>query len=50
MAWMARVQFLVGAGVKQLGCEADHSPLSIAKVKNMQIYTSTPHISSEVFS
>jgi hypothetical protein len=29
-------------GVKQLGCEADHSPLSSAEVKNVWSYTSTP--------
>jgi len=31
-------------GVKQLGCEADHSPLSSAEVKNMWIYISTSPI------
>jgi hypothetical protein len=29
-------------GVKQLGCEADHSYPSSAKVKNAWRYTSTP--------
>jgi hypothetical protein len=29
-------------GVKQPGCEADHSPPTSAKVKKMWIYTSTP--------
>jgi hypothetical protein len=29
-------------GVKWPGCEADHSPLSSAKVKNAWSYTSTP--------
>jgi hypothetical protein len=29
-------------GVKQPGCEADHSPLSNAEVKNTWSYTSTP--------
>jgi len=28
-------------GIKQLGCEADHSPPSSAKVKNAYSYTST---------
>jgi hypothetical protein len=29
-------------GVKQQGCDADHSPPSSAEVKKMWIYTSTP--------
>jgi hypothetical protein len=29
-------------GIRQLGHEADHSPLSIAKVKNAWSYTSAP--------
>jgi hypothetical protein len=39
------IQWVLGAlslGVKWLGCEADLSPPSIAKVKNAQSYTSTP--------
>jgi hypothetical protein len=31
-------------GVKQPGCEADHSPPSSAEVKNAWSYTSTPPI------
>jgi hypothetical protein len=31
-------------GVKQLGCEADHSPPPSAKMKNVWSYTSTPPI------
>jgi hypothetical protein len=31
-------------GVKQLGCEVDHSPPSSAEVKNAWSYTSTPPI------
>jgi hypothetical protein len=30
-------------GVKLPGSEADHSPPTIANVKKMRIYTSTPH-------
>jgi hypothetical protein len=30
------------SGVKQLGCEANHSPPSSANVKNLWSYTSTP--------
>jgi hypothetical protein len=30
-------------GVKRLGCEADHSPTTSAKIKQMWIYISTPH-------
>jgi hypothetical protein len=33
-------------GVKQPWCEADHSPLSSAEVKNAWSYTSTPNTSS----
>jgi hypothetical protein len=29
-------------GLKRPGCEADHSPLASAEVKQMWIYTSTP--------
>jgi hypothetical protein len=39
------IQWLTGAlslGIKQLGREADHSPLSSAEVKNVWSYTSTP--------
>jgi len=39
------IQWLIGAltlGVKWPGCEADHSPLPSAKVKNAWSYTSTP--------
>jgi len=42
------IEWVSGAlplGVKQPGCEADHSPPSIAKVKNVWSYTSTPPIS-----
>jgi hypothetical protein len=35
-----------GVGGKQLGHQADHSPPTSAKAKNMWIYTSTPHTSS----
>jgi len=38
--------FLVSPGVKQPGCEADHSPPSCADIKNRWSYTST---SSYVF-
>jgi hypothetical protein len=31
-----------GGGIKWPGCEADHSPLTSAKVKNTWIYTSIP--------
>ena len=31
-------------GIKQLGHEVDHSPLSSAKVKNVWSYTSNPSI------
>jgi hypothetical protein len=36
-------------GLKQLGCEADHSPTSNAKVKNVWSYThtSTPSVHLE---
>jgi hypothetical protein len=33
-------------GAKQPGREADHSPPTSAEVKNMWIYTSTPHTPS----
>jgi hypothetical protein len=39
------IQWVLGSfspGLKQLGCEADHSPISSAKVKNVWHYTSTP--------
>jgi hypothetical protein len=42
-----RIQWVRGAlcpGVKQLGCEPDHSPPTSAEVMKMWIYTSTPHI------
>jgi hypothetical protein len=32
----------ISLGVERLGCEADHSPLSVAEVKNAWRYTSTP--------
>jgi hypothetical protein len=39
-------QGLLPPGVKQLGYEADHSPVSVAEVKNEWGYTVTPqHIS-----
>jgi hypothetical protein len=41
------IQWVSGAlslGVMQPGCEADHSPLSSAEVKNVWSYTSTPPI------
>jgi hypothetical protein len=41
------IQWMPGAlslGVKQPGCEADHSPPSSAKVKNAWSYTSTPPV------
>jgi hypothetical protein len=41
------IQWALGAlslGVKWLECEADHSPLSGAEVKNAWSYTSTPPI------
>jgi hypothetical protein len=44
------IQWVPGAhstGVKQLGHEADHSPLTSAKVKETWIDTATPHTSSE---
>jgi hypothetical protein len=34
--------WLDSLGVKQLGCETDHSPPSSTKVKNEWSYTSTP--------
>jgi hypothetical protein len=39
--WVSGAFFL---GVKQLGCEADHSPPSSAEVNNMWSYTSTPPV------
>jgi hypothetical protein len=33
-------------GVKWPGREADHSPPTIAEIKKMWIYTSTPHTPS----
>jgi hypothetical protein len=39
------VRWVLGAlslGLEWLGCEADHSPASSTKVKNMLSYTSTP--------
>jgi hypothetical protein len=33
----------ISLGVKQPGCEANHSPTSSEKVKNAWSYTSTPH-------
>jgi hypothetical protein len=41
------IQWALGAltpGVKEPGCEADHTPSSSAKVKNVLSYTSTPQI------
>jgi hypothetical protein len=41
------IQWVLGAlslGVKQPGSEADHSPPSSAKVKNVWSYTPTPLI------
>jgi len=35
---------ILSLGVKRLGLEADHSPASIAEVKNAWSYTSTPPI------
>jgi hypothetical protein len=32
----------VGTGIKQLGCEADHSPPSMAEIKNMKNCVSIP--------
>jgi hypothetical protein len=43
------IQWVLGAfspGVKQPGCEVDHSPPTNAEVKKMWIYTSTPHMPS----
>jgi len=41
------VQWVLGPlslGVKWLGCEADHSPLSSAEAKNAWSYTSAPPV------
>jgi hypothetical protein len=41
------IQWVPGAlslGVKRPGCEADHSPPSVAEVKNAWSYTSTPPV------
>jgi hypothetical protein len=43
------IQWILGTlspGVKQPEHEADYLPPTIAEVKNMEIYTSTPHMSS----
>jgi hypothetical protein len=41
------IQWVLGAlslGVKQPGCEADHSLLSSAKVKSVELYLHSPYI------
>jgi len=40
------VPVALSLGLKQLGCEADHSLSSNAEVKNMWSYTFTPHTAS----
>jgi hypothetical protein len=43
------VPWALSLGIKQLRCEADHSPPSSAEVKNVWSYTSTPPIHLHVW-